>query len=60
MPENVQAPITQGQQLGTIKYYLNGSELETVSLIAENAVTKISLLNMTKSILNNWFTLMRE
>ena len=60
LPENVQAPITQGQQLGTIKYYLNGSELETVSLIAENSVTKISLLNMTKSILNNWFTLMRE
>ena len=60
LPESVQAPITQGQQLGTIKYYLNGSELETVSLIAENSVTKISLLNMTKSILNNWFTLMRE
>ena len=60
LPENVQAPITQGQQLGTIKYYLNSSELETVSLIAENSVTKISLLNMTKSILNNWFTLMRE
>ena len=60
LPESVQAPITQGQQLGTIKYYLNSSELETVSLIAENSVTKISLLNMTKSILNNWFTLMRE
>lgn len=60
LPENVQAPITQGQQLGTIKYYLNSSELETVSLIAENSVTKISLLNMTKSILNNWFTLIRE
>lgn len=60
LPESVQAPITQGQQLGTIKYYLNSSELETVSLIAENSVTKISLLNMTKSLLNNWFTLMRE
>ena len=58
--DSVQAPITQGQQLGTIKYYLNGSELETVSLVAENSVEKIGLLNMTKSILNNWFTLMRK
>lgn len=57
---SVQAPITQGQQLGTIKYYLNGSELETVSLVAESSVEKIGLLNMTKSILNNWFTLMLE
>ena len=58
--DSVQAPITQGQQLGTIKYYLNGSEFETVSLVAENSVEKIGLLNMTKSILNNWFTLMRK
>lgn len=58
--DSVQAPITQGQQLGTIKYYLNGSELETVSLVAENSVEKIGLLNMTKSILNNWFSLMRK
>ena len=58
--DSVKAPITQGQQLGTIKYYLNGSELETVSLVAENSVEKIGLLNMTKSILNNWFTLMRK
>ena len=58
--DSVQAPITQGQQLGTIKYYLNGSQLETVSLVAESSVEKIGLLNMTKSILNNWFTLMRK
>ena len=58
--DSIQAPITQGQQLGTIKYYLNGSELETVSLVAESSVEKIGLLNMAKSIFNNWFTLMRE
>ena len=57
--DSIQAPITQGQQLGTIKYYLNGTELETVSLVAETSVEKVGLFNMTKSILNNWFTLLR-
>lgn len=57
--ESVQAPISQGQILGTIKYYLNGSELGSVNLVAETSVDKIQLLNMTKHIVNNWFTLLR-
>ena len=58
--ESIQAPVTQGQQLGTIKYSLNGTELETVSLVAENTVEKIGLLNMSKSIFTNWFNLLRS
>lgn len=57
--DNIQAPITQGQLLGTIKYSLNGSELETVNLVAETSVEKIGLLAMTKYIFKNWFTLLR-
>ena len=56
--DNIQAPISQGQLLGTIKYSLNGVELETVNLVAENSVAKINLLNMMKNILNDWFTLL--
>ena len=58
--DNVQAPISQGQQLGTIKYSLNGTELESVNLVAETSVDKIDLLSMTKHIFNNWFTLLRS
>ena len=57
--DSVQAPITQGQLLGSIKYSLNGSKLDTVSLVAETSVKKINLLTMTKCVLNNWFTLLR-
>lgn len=57
--DNVQAPVTQGQQLGAIKYYLNGTELETVSLVAETSVEKVGLLNMTKHIFSDWFSLLR-
>ena len=57
--DSVQAPITQGQLLGSIKYSLNGSKLDTVSLVPETSVKKINLLTMTKCVLNNWFTLLR-
>ena len=56
---SIQAPVTQGQQLGTIKYYLNDNELETVSLVAETSIEKVGLLNITKSIFYNWFSLLR-
>lgn len=57
--DTVQAPVTQGQQLGTIKYSLNGTELETVSLVAESSVEKIGLINVVKNVFNDWFTLLR-
>lgn len=58
--DTVQAPVSQGQQLGTIKYSLNGTELESVNLVAETSVGKIDLISMTKHIFNNWFTLLRS
>lgn len=57
--DNIQAPVSQGQSLGTITYYLNGSKLSTVNLVAENSVSKINLFNMAKHIFNDWFTLLR-
>lgn len=57
--ESVQAPISEGQQLGTVTYSLNGNTLSTVSLVAETSVEKIGLINNTKRILNSWFNLLR-
>lgn len=59
LDDSVQAPISQGQLLGTITYSLNGSKLGTVSLVAESSVNKINLLTMTKSVFKDWFTLLR-
>ncbi len=58
--ENVQAPITQGQYLGTISYYLNDEKIAEVNLIAEYSINKISLINMLKSLFNTWFNLIRD
>ena len=57
--DTIQAPVSQGQQLGTIKYSLNGTELGNVNLVSENAIAKLDLFSMTKHIFNNWFTLLR-
>lgn len=60
IPESIQAPITQGQQLGTISYYLNNDKIAEVSLIAENSISKITFINMMKSLFSNWFNLTRS
>jgi len=57
--DSIQAPVTQGQLLGTIKYSLNEAELGTVNLIAESSVSKSSLINMTKSVFSTWFNFLR-
>ena len=59
MKDSIQAPIEKGEQLGTITYSLNGSNISTVNLVAENSIEKIDLLNMAKFIYNKWFNLLR-
>lgn len=58
--ETIQAPVTEGQLLGTIKYSLNDLELRTVNLVAENSIEKIGLPNMFKKVFNNWFNLLKQ
>lgn len=57
--ESVQAPVSQGQKLGSITYTLNGNTLATVDLVAENSVDKVGLISVTKHIIYNWFSLLR-
>lgn len=59
LESSVQAPVTKGQQLGTITYYLNGESLSTISLIAENSIDKINLINMAETVFKSCFTLLR-
>lgn len=57
--DSIQAPVTQGQLLGSIKYSLNNNELGTVNLVANTSIQKVGLLNMSKSIMSKWFNLLR-
>lgn len=57
--ESVQAPVSQGQILGTITYSLNGNKIASVDLVAEKSVNKIDIFTMSKHVLNNWFCLLK-
>lgn len=60
LKDSIQAPIEKGEQLGTITYSLNGSNISTVNLVSENSVEKINLLNMAKFLYNKWFNLLKN
>ena len=53
--ESIQAPISQGQILGTVTYSLNGSNIGSVDLVAEKSIDKINLMHMCKHVFNSWF-----
>ena len=59
LESSVQAPVTKGQQLGTISYYLDGENLSTISLVAESSIDKINLINMAETVFKSCFTLLR-
>ena len=59
LPDTVSAPISKGQQLGTITYYSDGSKLDTVNLISDSTINKISFISMVKHISYNWLNLLR-
>lgn len=59
LANTVQAPVYEGQLLGTVKYFLNNTELGIVNLVAESSVNEVGLLNMNKHIFANWFSLLR-
>ena len=60
LADSVQAPVAKGQVLGTITYFSNGNQLANVNLIAENDVTKVNLLNMSKYVFGKWFSLLKK
>ena len=58
-PEILQAPITQGQTIGSITYTLDGKEIGKVNIVAEKTIEKNSAFNMLESIYSKWFSLLR-
>lgn len=56
---NITAPISKNEKIGTITYSLNGNAIKTIDIVAESDVAKLTLLNMSQSIMNRWFSLLR-
>ncbi len=57
--ENISAPIMKGDVLGTVHFYLDGQLLDSVNLVAEKDISKMSVLSMYTRITDAWLNLLR-
>ena len=57
--DTISAPISKGQILGEIIYSLDGKEISKVNIVAKEDVKKLSIVNMSARVVENWFTLLR-
>lgn len=58
--QNLEAPISKGQNIGTLEYILNSETIAKSNLIASDDVDKIGLFSMNQKILTKWSNLLRD
>lgn len=57
--DNISAPIQKGDCLGKVTYTLNNEQLLEVNLLAESDIEKNTVWNLTTSLYQRWFKLLR-
>lgn len=57
--ENITAPISTGDVLGSVNFYLNDEQISSVNLVAESNVDKITVMNLFGMITEFWINLFR-
>ena len=55
LPEEVEAPVEEGQKLGEITFALDGSQLAAISITAESAVPKMDFSTAIRMIFSMLF-----
>ena len=56
LPEEITAPINEGDKLGEISYSLNGEIIAKIDIVAKNSVAKIDLPHMLQYVFNSWIS----
>lgn len=59
LEQNLIAPISQWQKIGTATYTLNDEILATVDIVAETEIKKSNLFNITTNLYLHWFNMIR-
>lgn len=59
IPDNISAPISKGQKIGEINYYLDTNLVSTVDIISDRDIGKNNFINMSTFIIKRWFKLLR-
>lgn len=59
IPDTIQAPINKGDKIGEIIYSYNGDIIDTVDVVSEQDVKKMTFLNISSLILKRWLGLLK-
>jgi len=59
IPENVKAPITKGEKLGKVEFYLEGKKIASSDLVANLEIHKRGTLTNFQYMTHQWFYLFR-
>ncbi|MBP3502889.1 MAG: D-alanyl-D-alanine carboxypeptidase [Clostridia bacterium] len=59
IPDSISAPISKGQKIGEINYYLDTNLVATVDIVSDRDVGKNNFMNMSAFIIKRWFSLLR-
>ena len=57
--ENISAPIEKGTIIGEATFSVENEIVKKVNVVASESVGKLNLVNMTTTLFNDWFKLMR-
>lgn len=60
MQDNIEAPIEKGEVIGEVTYSVDNETIKTVNIIADEEISKLNLINMTTTLYNDWFNLLRN
>ncbi|MBQ3408716.1 MAG: hypothetical protein IJH12_05910 [Clostridia bacterium] len=59
IPDNISAPVSQGEKIGEINYFLDGNQIGSVDIVSDKSIKKIGFINMSSYIFKQWFSLLR-
>ncbi len=59
LEDSIEAPIEEGAVIGKITYSVNDEVVKEINIVANSEVKKLSLVNMTTSLYDHWFKLLR-
>lgn len=57
--KNISAPITKGQILGTVNFYMNEEKIGEVNIVSEENINKKNIFNTFIYVTSNWGNLLR-
>ena len=60
LPQTIKAPVSEGQIVGNVSFTLNGETLGECDLLSDRFVDSIKIFSMEKSVLHNWFNVLRK